>query len=82
MVITRYPLIIKPNQIGSLIEVKKVVELCKLNKIKTIFSHRSGETKEDFISDLSYMFGADFVKFGIYGKERTVKLDRLKKISK
>ncbi len=74
--------IIKPNQIGSLIEVKKVVEYCKLNRIKTIFSHRSGETREDFLADLSYMFGADFLKSGIYGKERVVKYNRLKKISR
>ncbi len=72
--------IIKPNQIGSLIEVKRVVDFCKLNRIKTIFSHRSGETKEDFLSDLSFMFGADFLKAGIYGKEREVKYNRLRKI--
>ncbi len=72
--------IVKPNQVGSLIEVKKVVEFCKLNTIKTIFSHRSGETKEDFLADLCYMFGGDFLKAGIYGKERIVKYNRLKKI--
>jgi enolase len=73
-------IIIKPNQIGSLIEVKKVVDFCKLNRIKIIFSHRSGETKEDFLADLSYMFGADLLKAGIYGKERIVKYNRLRKI--
>ncbi len=72
--------IVKPNQIGSLIEVKKVVEYCKLNKIKIIFSHRSGETKEDFLADLCYIFGGDFLKSGVYGKERVVKYNRLKKI--
>jgi enolase len=72
--------IIKPNQVGSLIEVKKVVDFCKLNKIKTIFSHRSGETREDFLADLSYIFGADLLKAGIYGKEREVKYNRLRKI--
>ncbi len=75
-------MIVKPNQIGSLIEVKKVVDFCKLNGIKIIFSHRSGETKEDFLADLSYMFGADFIKTGIFGNERVVKLNRLKKIFK
>jgi enolase len=75
-------MIVKPNQIGSLIEVKKVVEFCKLNKIKIIFSHRSGETNEYFLADLSYIFGADFIKTGIYGKERIVKLNRLKRINK
>jgi enolase len=74
--------IIKPNQIGSLIEVKKVVEYCKLNNLKLIFSHRSGETKDDFLSDLCYMFGGDFLKAGVYGKERVVKYNRLSKISR
>lgn len=73
-------LIVKPNQIGSLIEVRKVVEYCKLNKIKLIFSHRSGETKEDFLADLCYIFGGDFLKSGVFGKERTIKYKRLKKI--
>jgi enolase len=73
-------IVIKPNQIGSLIEVEKVVEFCKLNKIKTIFSHRSGETSENFLADLSYIFGADFIKAGVYGKERIVKYSRLRKI--
>jgi len=73
-------IIVKPNQIGSLIEVKKVVDFCKLNRIKVIFSHRSGETKEDFLADLSFMMGADFLKAGIYGKERVVKYKRLREI--
>ena len=70
-------IIIKPNQIGSLIEVKKVVELCKKNEIKMIFSHRSGETMDAVLADYAIGFGADFIKCGIMGPERLVKLKRV-----
>lgn len=70
-------IIVKPNQIGSLIEVKKVVDYCKENKIKTIFAHRSGETGEDILADLAFGFQADFIKTGIIGKGRDEKLNRM-----
>ncbi|VVB79504.1 Enolase [uncultured archaeon] len=74
--------IIKPNQIGSLLEVMKVVDFCKKNKIKMIFSHRSGETMDNAIADYAIGFGADFIKTGIYGPERLVKLRRIMQIEK
>jgi len=70
-------LIVKPNQIGSLIEVKRVCEISKKNDIKMIFSHRSGETNESILADLAFGFEADFMKSGITGKEREVKIKRL-----
>ncbi|MEM4605679.1 MAG: enolase, partial [Candidatus Pacearchaeota archaeon] len=69
--------IIKPNQIGSLVEVKKVCDFCKKHGIKIIFSHRSGETVDNILSDYSVGFGADYIKTGILGKERLIKLKRL-----
>jgi len=75
-------MIVKPNQIGSLIEVKKVMDFCKKNKIKTIFSHRSGETMDDALADYAVGFQADFIKTGIFGKERLVKLRRVMEIEK
>jgi enolase len=70
-------IIIKPNQIGDILEVKRVVEFCKKNKIKMIFSHRSGETMDDAIADYCVGFGGDFIKTGIYGRERLIKLKRI-----
>jgi len=70
-------IIVKPNQIGSLIEVKKIVGLCRKNNIKMVFSHRSGETKENILADLAFGFGADFIKTGVIGKGREEKLNRL-----
>lgn len=75
-------IIIKPNQNGSLMNVKEVVELAKKNNIKTIFSHRSGETEESILADLAFGFQADFIKCGIAGKEREAKLKRLIEIEK
>jgi enolase len=69
-------MIVKPNQIGSLVEVTKVIDFCKKNKIKIIFSHRSGETMDDALADYAVGFQADFIKTGIYGKERLIKLRR------
>jgi enolase len=70
-------IIVKPNQIGSLIEVKNVCELAKKNNIKLVFSHRSGETEENILADLAFGFEADFLKAGIDGKEREAKIKRL-----
>jgi enolase len=70
-------IIVKPNQIGSLVEVKEVCELAKKNNIKIVFSHRSGETEETILADLAFGFQADFFKCGITGREREVKIKRL-----
>ena len=75
-------IIVKPNQIGSLIEVKAVCELAKKNNIKIVFSHRSGETEESILADLAFGFQADFLKCGITGNEREVKIKRLIEIEK
>jgi enolase len=73
-------LIIKPNQTGSLIEVRKIFNLCEKNCIKTIVSHRAGETLDDTIADIAFAFQADFIKTPIVGKEREAKVKRLKMI--
>ncbi len=75
-------IIVKPNQIGSLLKVKEVVELAKKNKIKLIFSHRSGETSETILADLAFGFGSDFFKCGIEGDVREDKIKRLIEIEK
>ena len=75
-------IIVKPNQIGSLIEVKNVCVLAKKNNIKIVFSHRSGETDENILADLAFGFEADFFKSGITGREREVKINRLIEIEK
>ena len=70
-------MIIKPNQNGSLLELKKIFALCKENNIKTILSHRSGETMDDALADYAFGFGADFIKTGISTAWRQAKLQRM-----
>lgn len=73
-------MIIKPNQNGSLLELAKIFKLCKKHNIKTILSHRSGETLDDALADYAVGFGADFIKCGIATKWREAKLKRLVEI--
>jgi len=75
-------IIVKPNQNGSLMDVKRICEFARENNIKTIFSHRSGETEENILADLAFGFQADFLKCGITGKEREAKIKRLIEIEK
>ena len=75
-------LIMKPNQNGSLVDMKRIAELANKNNIKMIFSHRSGETNESILADLAFGFQADFIKCGITGKEREAKINRMIEIEK
>jgi enolase len=75
-------IIIKPNQIGSLIEVSEIVKYCKKNKIKMIFSHRSGETRDSILADICFGFGGNFIKTGVLSVGRKEKLNRLIEIEK
>lgn len=74
--------IVKPNQIGSMIKLKEVIDICKNNKIKIIISHRSGESEDYTIADFAIGFQADFIKTGIYGKVRESKLKRIIEIER
>ncbi len=74
--------LIKPNQIGSLTETIECMKLAKKNNMKTIISHRSGETTDDFIADLAIGAEADFIKSGSLSRgERICKYNRLLQIN-
>ncbi len=75
-------MIVKLNQIGSIIETKKVVDFASKHGIKTVISHRSGETMDPMIAHLAVAWDMDYIKTGIFGKEREVKLKELVKIEK
>jgi enolase len=73
--------LIKVNQIGTLTETIDCMKLAKKNKLKTVVSHRSGETTDDFISDLAVGAGADYMKSGSLSRgERICKYNRLLRI--
>jgi len=75
--------LVKVNQIGTLTETFDCMILAKENKMKTIISHRSGETTDDFIADLAVGTGADFIKTGSLCRgERICKYNRLLEIER
>ncbi|MBI3631303.1 MAG: phosphopyruvate hydratase [Candidatus Staskawiczbacteria bacterium] len=73
--------VLKLNQIGAVSETIEASKLAKSFGWKTVVSHRSGETLDDFIADLAVGIGADFIKSGSPAKEeRMVKYNRLLEI--
>ena len=73
--------ILKLNQIGTVSETIEASNMAKSFGWKTIVSHRSGETMDNFIADLAVGLKADFLKAGSPAKpERMVKYQRLLEI--
>lgn len=73
-------IIVKPNQIGSITQTKKVVDFAAKNDVKCVLSHRSGETMDPVISHLAVAWNIPYLKCGISGKERVAKLKELELI--
>ncbi len=72
---------IKPNQIGTLTETLNAIEIAKCAGYKTIIGHRSGETEDPFIADLSVAVSSGQIKTGAPCRsERVAKYNRLLKI--
>ncbi len=75
-------IVIKPNQIGTLTEAIECIKLAQKHGYKVIVSHRSGETNDDFISDLAVASGADYLKAGSLSRgERLAKYNRLTEVA-
>ncbi|MCA9366935.1 DUF4147 domain-containing protein [Candidatus Kaiserbacteria bacterium] len=76
-------LIIKPNQIGTVTDTLRTMELAYANNIQCIVSHRSGETEDTFIADLAFGTKAFGLKAGAPSRpERVAKYNRLLAIYK
>ena len=74
-------ILIKPNQIGTLSEVLKVIDTAKSAGYGFIISHRSGETEDTTLADIAVGSGAMFIKAGAPCRgERTAKYNRLLRI--
>jgi len=74
-------ILIKLNQIGTLTETIQTVEYAKTNGYTTIISHRSGETEDTFIADLSVALNSGQIKTGSLSRsERVAKYNRLLEI--
>jgi len=71
--------IVKPNQCGTISDTMAFVALAKKAGMRTVMSHRSGETEDTIAAHLAVGLGCDYVKFGI-GGERAAKLNELVRI--
>jgi len=71
-------ILIKVNQIGTLTETLEAIEMAEHHEYGTIISHRSGETEDTFIADLSVATRAGQIKTGSLSRsDRVAKYNRL-----
>jgi enolase len=70
--------LIKPNQIGTLTETLAAIDLAERAGFTSVVSHRSGETEDVTIADLSVCTAATQIKTGsLCRSDRTAKYNRL-----
>ena len=74
-------ILIKLNQVGTLTETLDTISKAKKHNFNTIVSHRSGETEDNFISDLCVGINAGQIKTGSLSRsDRTSKYNQLLRI--
>lgn len=74
-------ILIKLNQIGTVSETIKTIQLARKNNYKIMISHRSGETVDSYISDFAVAMNAEQMKSGsIARSERVEKYNQLLRI--
>ncbi|MDK3025526.1 phosphopyruvate hydratase [Cupriavidus taiwanensis] len=71
-------ILIKPNQIGTLSETLAAIEMARQAGYASVISHRSGETEDTTIADLSVCTAAAQIKTGSLSRsDRVAKYNRL-----
>ncbi len=74
-------LLVKPNQVGSLTETIEAVQTCQRAGWAAVTSHRSGETEDDTIADLSVALNMGQIKTGAPARsDRVAKYNQLLRI--
>jgi enolase len=74
-------ILLKVNQIGTVSETLDTIDLAKKNNYKTIISHRSGETEDNFIADFAVGLNLGQIKTGSLSRtDRTCKYNQLLRI--
>jgi enolase len=74
-------LLVKLNQIGTLSETIEAIDLCKSSDWRTVCSHRSGETEDTTIADLSVGLNMGQIKTGAPARsDRVAKYNQLLRI--
>ena len=75
-------ILIKLNQIGTLTETLRTIDIAHKAGYTTVISHRSGETEDTTIADLAVAAGSGQIKTGSMSRgERTAKYNRLLRIN-
>lgn len=73
--------LIKMNQIGTVSETLRAIKMAQNGAMRTIISHRSGETEDTTIADLAVLTEAGQIKTGSMSRsERVAKYNRLLRI--
>ena len=74
-------ILIKVNQIGTLTETLEAIDMARAAGYLSVISHRSGETEDTFIADLSVATGAGQIKTGSASRtDRVAKYNQLLRI--
>ncbi len=74
-------ILIKLNQIGTLTETVSAINIAKKNNYNSVVSHRSGETEDTFIADLSVAYSVGQIKTGSLSRsDRVAKYNQLMRI--
>ena len=74
-------ILIKLNQIGTVTETIEVIKFAQLIGFKTVISHRSGDSEDTFIADLSVGTNSSQIKTGSLSRsERVSKYNQLIRI--
>jgi len=74
-------ILVKVNQIGSLSETLKAVDLAQRNKYSAVLSHRSGETEDATIADIAVATNCGQIKTGSMSRsDRMAKYNQLIRI--
>jgi enolase len=74
-------ILLKVNQIGTVSETLDTIDLAKKNNYRTVISHRSGETEDNFIADFAVGLNLGQIKTGSLSRtDRTCKYNQLLRI--
>jgi enolase len=74
-------ILVKVNQIGSLTETLRAVEMAQRNGYTAVISHRSGETEDATIADIAVATNAGQIKTGSASRsDRMAKYNQLLRI--
>lgn len=74
-------ILLKVNQIGTITETLEAIEIARSNGYKTVISHRSGETEDTTIADLSVGLDLGQIKTGSMSRtDRICKYNQLMRI--